>query len=224
MLIGAMLLVAQIGAHDIRSKLNTGKSGMLKNLMYDTRRGTAAQFVKMLSQAPMLEVMELISKEKKEQVTEKLLQHADDLDYLQNLVTSLGREPGLNPSMNAVEEAYARRRFTGRFKTTGQSVRLDILLHNSTRGIADDDESAAAKGKHRKTSLRLCYKFQKDECRWPSCTFQHQCRICLSKEHGADSCTSRNNSSGARSRQLPETTRPPHPRFRRDRAHDGRAL
>ena len=174
--------------------------------------------------------MELISKERKEQVTEKLLQHADDLDYLQNLVTSLGREPGLNPLMNAVEEAYARRRFTGRFKTTGQSVRLDIMLHKSTRGTADDDESAAAREKNRQPSLRLCYKFQRGECRWPGCTFQHQCRICSSKEHGADTCTlgssqrSRNNSSGARSRQLPETTRPPHPRFRRDRAHHGRAL
>ena len=165
MLIGAVLLVAQIGAHDVRSKLNTGKPGTLKNLIYDTRRGTAAQFVKMLAKAPMLEVMELISKEKKEQITEKLLQHADDLDYLQNLVTSLGREPGLNPSMNAVEEAYARRRFTGRFKTSGQSVRLDILLHKSTRGTADDDESAAEKAKRRQPSGRLCFKFQKGECR-----------------------------------------------------------
>ena len=230
MLIGAVLLIAQIGAHDIRSRLNAGKSGMLKEVMYDTRRGTAAQFVKFLSQAPMLEVMELISKEKKEQVTEKLLQHADDLDYLQTLVTSLGREPALNPSMNAVEEAYARRRFTGRFKTTGQSVRLDTLLYKSTRGTADDDEATSVKGKPRQPSYRLCFKFQKGECRWPSCTFQHKCRTCASTEHGADECPLRNsqragtNSSGARSNQQPDTTRPPHPRYRRDRAHDGRAL
>ena len=229
MLIGAVLLVAQIGAHDIRSSLNSGSSEILENIMYDTRRGTATQFIKLLAQAPMLEVMELISKEKKEKITEKLLQHADDLDYLQNLVTAIGREPGLNPAMNAVEEAYARRRFTRRFKTTGQSVKLDIMLHKSTEGTADNDEATTAGGKHRKPSSRLCHQFQKGECRWPNCTFQHKCRKCSSKEHGADECTpgssqrSRNNPAGASARQPPNTTRPPNPRYRRDRAHDGRA-
>ena len=47
MLIGAVLLVAQIGAHDIGSMLNSGDSRILKNIMYHTRRGTAAQFIKM---------------------------------------------------------------------------------------------------------------------------------------------------------------------------------
>ena len=95
MLIGAVLLIAQIGAHDIRSRLSQGKPGLLKDIPYDPRRGTALQFIKLLSQAPMLEVMEVICKEKKDVISEKLLQHADDLDYLQNLISSVGRETSI---------------------------------------------------------------------------------------------------------------------------------
>ena len=188
MLIGAVLLIAQIGAHDIRSRLSEGKPGLLKDILYDTRRGTALQFMKLLSQAPMLEVMEAICKEKKDMITEKLLQHADDLDYLQNLVSSLGRETSLNPSMNAVAEAFARRRFKDRFKTMGQSVRLDTMLYKSTKGKADEDETAVAGGKNRIPSNRLCWKFQKNECGWSNCAFLHKCRICSSTDHGANYC------------------------------------
>ena len=147
MLIGAVLLIAQLGAHDIRSRLSQGTPGLLKEILYDPRRGTALQFIKLLSQAPMLEVMEVICKEKKDVISEKLLQHADDLDYLQNLISSIGRETSINPSMNAVAEAFARRRYTGRFKTTGQSVRLDTMLYRSTKGTTDEDESAVTAGK-----------------------------------------------------------------------------
>ena len=93
---------------------------------------------------------------------QELLRHADDLDYLQTLVTSLGKKIEINPSVNAVIDAHNRRRFKGRFKTEGQSVELDTLLHQDTKEVPDD--------KFIQRKLR-CRAFQKDECTWPSCRF-----------------------------------------------------
>ena len=72
-------------------------------------------------------------------MTEHLLQHADNLDYLQTLITSLGRRSEINPSMNALVDAIKRRRFKGRLKSQGESVELDTLLLKGTKGDADED-------------------------------------------------------------------------------------
>ena len=44
------------------------------------------------------------------------MQHADDLDYVPELITSLGKRTELSPSINRVDEDVLRKRFTGRFK------------------------------------------------------------------------------------------------------------
>ena len=58
-----------------------------------------------------MEVIKFVNREKGEQLTKVLLQHADDLDYLQDLMNSLSKKGSLNPSLNAVIQAYSRRRF-----------------------------------------------------------------------------------------------------------------
>ena len=73
--------------------------------------GTAAQFSKALAQAPIMEGVKFASKEQEEKLTKVLLQHADDLDYLQDLISSIGKKTALNPSLNAVVQAFSRRRF-----------------------------------------------------------------------------------------------------------------
>ena len=50
MLIGGVLLVAQLGAHRIRSLLSDGKQGILDNIR-SSSVGTAAHFMKALGQA-----------------------------------------------------------------------------------------------------------------------------------------------------------------------------
>ena len=87
-------------------------------------------------------MLKFIDKEKSTHIVEGLLQNADDMDYLQSLITCIGKESSINPTMNAVADAFARRRISGRFKSGTQSVGLDILLRNSTKGPKDDDEPA----------------------------------------------------------------------------------
>ena len=101
--------------------MSAGKPGALADIRPDAI-GTANYFAKAMCRAPILEVIGFLDKSKKEKVVESLLQHADDLDYLQQLVTSLGKRPELNPSLNAVIEASNRGRFYGRYKKDRQSV------------------------------------------------------------------------------------------------------
>ena len=57
MLLGAVLLVAQIGAHQLRHLLTSGMSGRLKDIQLEAV-GTAAHFKKALPQAPLIEVIQ----------------------------------------------------------------------------------------------------------------------------------------------------------------------
>ena len=57
MLLGAVLLVAQMGAHQLRHLLTSGKSGMLNGMALHAT-GSAAYFKKALQQAPMIEVLQ----------------------------------------------------------------------------------------------------------------------------------------------------------------------
>ena len=74
-----------------------------------TAYGTATQFLKALSKAPPLQILEITNHQKYKEVLEGILQHEDDLDYLQTLITSSNNEPALNPTMNALNEAFTRR-------------------------------------------------------------------------------------------------------------------
>ena len=156
-------------------------------------------------------------------MTEYLLRLADDLDYLQTLITSVGKRGELNPSLNAVHAAYIRRKFTGRFKGHGQSIELDTLLHMDTKGKRDDDEKVLSGDTKGKTSQEppLCYQFQKGPCTFARCRYRHECAVCRSESHGAISCW-KASSGGAlkKEQQQQKKTKPPHPRYRRDRAQN----
>ena len=266
MLVGAPLFVAQVGAHSIRGTLTEGDRSILKD-MNRAAWGTAGQFMKALAKAPILEIVRQINRDKYKKLSEALLQHADDLDYTQTLISSVSNEPAVNPSMNALNDAFIRRHFAGRFKTEGGSVELDTLLHQATRGERDDDDMAGKKsGARRKatnirgtspvrssnpssgsqgsrsngnggafTSNRPCFLFQSGECFYSSCNFNHECLLCGSSFHRSDNCDRRRTETAvrpsrrSRSRSALGTnqltrrrrrTRPPHPRYRRDRATD----
>lgn len=234
-LIGAPLFSAQLGAHELRQLLNTGKTNILDNIQPHTV-GTAAEFQKALGLASPLSVIKFVNKPAFEKILEGLLQHADDLDYVQELVTSLGKKTEINPSMNAVVEAFMRKRFTGRFKREGQSVKLDTLLHSSSKTVNDTDEEVRKKQTEFKSS-NLCYFFQNGSCQYANCRFQHACGICNSNAHGSNSCMISHKNLPYRNRRadimkerpshklfrgngVPKVDRPPHPRYRRNRARD----
>ena len=104
-------------------------------------RGSAKQFIKMLGQAAPLDVLKLIDPESFLKVSRGIAQVAECLDYTQRLVNIVGDKTALNPVMNAVAEAFSRRRVSGCFGN--QSVKIDTLLNASTKGRNDNDEKVA---------------------------------------------------------------------------------
>ena len=58
MLTAAVLMVAQVGAHQLRTIFSSGKSGSLNSIRPDSV-GTAAYFTKALGKAPLSEVIRL---------------------------------------------------------------------------------------------------------------------------------------------------------------------
>ena len=79
--------------------MTEGDRTVLDN-MHPTSRGTAAQFLKALNKAPLLQILEVTNQLKYKEVLEKLHQHEGGLDYLQTLISSVGNEPAINPTMN----------------------------------------------------------------------------------------------------------------------------
>ena len=219
--------MTQIGAHRVRKMLTEGKTGVLKNLRLEAH-GTTLYFKKTLQEAPLIEVLEFLDNDRSTELKERLLQQADDLNYLQELISALGKEASLNPPLNAVIEAFNRRRFYNRFKTSGKSVELDILLNQSTQGTKDDDELCVQSTT--RTSPRLCFSFQREGCTRTNCIYQHRCSLCWAVTHPAIRCprvssteevaNRRSDHVGRRTTLQRRTTQPPHPRFRRDRATD----
>ena len=72
--------------------------------------------------------------------------------------------------MNAVADAFNRRRLTRRFKQGGQSVELDTLLNENTKGLKDDDDYVKPKDPPLGRTLtvpRPCFLFQSGACHYP---------------------------------------------------------
>ena len=231
MLVGAPVLLAQLGVHDVRRLLKEGDDTALTGWnMAD--RGSAKQFVDRLSKAPPLEVLKLLDYKGYLNISRGLAQVAESLDYAQRLTNIVGDKPALNPVMNAVSEAFSRRRISGSFGD--QSVKIDTLLHSSTQGPNDDDVKVAGNASRTKAGKagasrtgQICFLFQSNKCTYWNCRYRHVCNFCESSTHGMMSCTKRsptdrgNTTTQARTPAEEYARRPPHPRRRRDRAHSG---
>ena len=59
LLIGGVLLIAQLGAHELRSLLSTGQKEVLKGVRRDAR-GNAGQLCEKLAKASPLEILDFI--------------------------------------------------------------------------------------------------------------------------------------------------------------------
>ena len=158
MFIGAVLFVSQLGFQELRRIMTEGDRTVLDNL-HPTARGTSAQFLKALSKAPLLQILEVTNKSKYKEILEKLLQHEDGLDYLQTLISSVGNESAINPTMNALNEAFTRRWFSGKFRSGERSIELDTLVHMSTTGERDNDDHVKTQGATADAHSSPCFAF-----------------------------------------------------------------
>ena len=236
MLAGAPLMVAQLGAFEFRKKMLEGNNSVLSNLKLGTSC-TVAEMLKLLGQASPLSILRLCNKDVYNFLLDSLLQHSDDLNFVQEVLSATANYQELNPILNAVQSAFGRRRKYNRFKYGNQCLDLDRLRFSHTKSekdhdlLAKDVTGASKKGKSSGSestnlSLSYCRFFQREGgCRFSygQCRFAHKCILCNSQEHGATSCSNRKRTrksveTGGSSQQR-KKSQPPDPRFRRDRAN-----
>ena len=220
--------MAQTGLQSVIGLLSGGDDRVVDKLHLGDRL-SVAEVLKALSKAAPLTVMKLLNVDKGDQVVSKLGQLQAELDFTQSVSDLVSRQDPLNPSLNAIAEAFKRRNLGGVFLQESQDLSLQALMHSLNKSGNDSDlitpEMKGAKG--RGTSTRLCFAYQSGICRWPSCVYQHRCASCNKYGHGKWKCFS--NTSKSTEAPLPgelvpktEKTRfsgekPPNPRYRRDR-------
>ena len=192
----------------------------------------AAALLKELSQIPPLTLLQLCYKGKNFNLSEHLLQHADDLDFVQDTITATGKCSQLNPVMNGVLAAFNRRRRFNRFKYGNVNLEFDRLRFANTATESDGDHHATeVKGNKNKKENRggkgsyysgaVCRFYQREPgCFRRKCVYAHRCIICNKAGHGAVTCSSSQENNEDRSpRPTRSRERPPDPRTRRARAN-----
>ena len=212
---------------------------------------SAAEFLKRMSRAPPIAVLQLWYGTEKFNVLESMLQHADDLDFTQDVLNASADALEVNPTLKGVLEGFNRRRRDKRFKFGHHTVELDGLRFAHTVGEKDSDLQAteiihtrgsSRSGRRRRGSeerfIRICSYFQRQSvCSQRTCRYAHRCSVCNKLGHGAINCYQRRfggnvekkirwtgrqaESKGERDIQPQENDRPPHSRSRRSRANEG---
>ena len=237
MLAGAPLFAIQIRELEFRQKMIHGNTEALKTIRMGTQL-TAAEFLKMLGALPPLALLRLCNQEVGDYVRAHLLRQADDMDYVQNVISAAGRNAELNPTLNAVLAGFSRRKRVGKFKDGQHNLDFDRLRFAHTATPRDNDllaKKVEKKPQKQSTTRHPCWYFQKARGCLNSaqdCRFTHTCMLCYGMDHGAANCPQRNRSPGQSTRTPVAITteeksdsgtrreRPPNPRYRRARAAD----
>ena len=227
------MLVAQLGAMEFRNQLLKGDDTILKSLRLGTQ-STVGEVLKNLGRAPPLAVLQLCYDRKAFDFAESLIQHADDMDFVQDTLTAIGESHNLNPIFNGMLAGFNRRRRHQRFKFGHHTLQLDRLRFADSVSSLDSDLYATELTKNNKkegqsynrgrsSRSEPCYFFQRiSGCRRYPCPFTHKCSICGALGHGAIDCTSRRHrddrGTGSDEPKEEKPDRPPDPRKRRARA------
>ena len=192
-----------------------------------------AEVLKALGKAPPLAVLKLCYGSNDYDFADYVLQHADDLDFIQDTLSATCSSLQLNPILNGVLAGFNRRRRYGRFKWGHRTLEFDRLRFAQTASEKDSDlfatelvESKTNKNSGRKNGGNswgaICKFYQKAAgCFRQSCIYAHRCIICNKRKHGAVNCMTLRRASerGERSREERKSEeRPPNPRKRRARA------
>ena len=200
-----------------------------------------AEFIKQLGRAPPMAVLKLCFGIGQYNFLESMLQHADDLDFVQDVLCASGDSLEVNPILNGVLAGFNRRRRYNRFKYGHHTMELDRLRFEHTISEKDSDLQATEVSGLDKTEKRsrnrdtrfmtVCSFYQQaGGCTAKECRYTHKCAVCHKLGHGAVNCYQRrysrrpennnNREQNRRTEAKSETDRPPNPRFRRARANN----
>ena len=223
---------------EFRRRMMEGDKTALSGLHWGTQT-TVAEVMKTLGKIPPLDVLHLCNRKLGDYVKDHLLQHGDDLDFVQDVLSATGGCSTLNPVLNGVLAGFTRRKTYGRFKCGQLNLDFDRLRYANTVTEKDNDLQAVEVVRNNQTSAQtsgfrgICKFYQQPAgCRYGTkCTFLHKCVICNDGNHGAKACGVRRDpntgerrleatAAGARDDALQD--RPPNPRFRRARANGNR--
>ena len=190
-----------------------------------------AELLKVLGKIPPLSLLSICNPVFGKYATEHLLQHSDDLDFVQDVLTATGASKELNPILHSVLAGFGRRRRCGRFKSGQLNIHFDRLRFADTTTENDSDQKVKDFAKKAKDGAKagkvpqaasVCRFFQQPGgCRVGSrnCKFAHRCIICDKYGHGATTCPIRMQSSTGPTASTGENQRPPNPRVRQSRAN-----
>ena len=101
-----------------------------------------AEILKLLSGAPPLLVLKLLDKVKGDTLNTLLENVSAELDFVQNVPDLVSSGDSLNPSLNAVADAFKRRQLTGQFVGDKNTVKVNALVYAETKGEHDNDFAA----------------------------------------------------------------------------------
>ena len=229
-LASAPLLVAQTGLYGVQTALHSGDDSVLEQMRLGDH-ASVIHILKLLSRASPFSVLKLLNKVTARAVGTRISQVSTDLDFVQSVLDLVSQRDELNPSLNAVTAAFRRRHLGGSFTLGENTAMMDALLYANTKSTQDGDILVAtSKSKKKKPTSRAkasrlaCYAFQRGNCTWEACRFDHRCILCGSEKHGEADCP-RHKSKRLRSSERSEDRKktqanaavPPNPRSRRDR-------
>ena len=189
-----------------------------------------AELLKVFGKIPPLSLLHLCNPEFGKYFSEHLLQRADDLDFVQDVLSATAKSKALNPVLNSVAAGFGRRKNYKRFKYGQLNMHFDRLRFAETETPEDNDikvrdaKVKVPKGKSRTSNdafLPTCRFYQQPGgCRYRTdmCQFAHKCAICNRSGHGAAACPIRTRTTRAEPANTEERSRPPNPRTRRERA------
>ena len=137
-LAGAPLLVAQLTSLEFRKKLLEGDNNLVQNLHMGTWT-TVAELLKVFGKIPPLSLLCLCNPEFGKYVSEHILQHADDLDFVQDILSATAVSTALNPILNSVIAGFGRRKSYRRFKYGQLNMHFDRLRYAESETKNDHD-------------------------------------------------------------------------------------
>ena len=115
------LLVAQVGLLDLRKKFMEGDVDVLQNLRLNSVM-PVSETIRRLGQAPPMAVLKLCNRATGENISSKLIQHLDDLDFVQDALSVTSNHQELNPTLHGVIEGLSRRKTFHRLKHNQQGM------------------------------------------------------------------------------------------------------
>ena len=141
-LASAPLLVAQTGLQGVQATLGSGDDSVLEQIRLGDHY-SVMHILKVLSRARPLSVLRLLNKVTAQKLGSCISQVSADLDFVQTVLDLVSRSEELNPSLNAITEAFRRRHLGGSFTSGSNSVMMDALLYADTKSTKDSDVMAA---------------------------------------------------------------------------------